>query len=112
LCLFCLLYDRYFPGPYDAFVAAQSAAVTSVTRKVEALQKQKKHMEASIAAAEKAARSAGDDKKLQQAASRKKKLADRHGAEKTESGHRFKVSKGVGVPLTFNPNSQTLNPKP
>jgi len=84
---------RYFPGPYDAFVEAQSAAVTSVTRKLEALQKQKKHIEASIAAAEKAARSAGDDKKLQQAASRKKKLAERHGAEKSESGHRFKLSR-------------------
>jgi ATPase subunit of ABC transporter with duplicated ATPase domains len=47
---------RYFPGPYDAYVEAKAAAALAGSRQAAALDKQRKHMEASIAAAEKQAR--------------------------------------------------------
>lgn len=47
---------RYFAGPYDEYVEAKAAAALSSSRQAAALDKQKKHMEASIQAAEKQAR--------------------------------------------------------
>eukprot|EP00775_Hariotina_reticulata_P010042 gene10042-10198_t len=86
---------RYFAGPYDAYVAAKAAAGLSSVRQAAALDKQRRHMEASIQAAEKQARQAGDDKKLLQAASRKKKLEDRLGLDKNAKGHKFKLNRDM-----------------
>lgn len=47
---------RYFPGPYDAYMEAKAAAALTAGRQAAALDKQKAHMQASIAAAEKQAR--------------------------------------------------------
>lgn len=51
-----LVICRYFAGPYDAYVEAKALAAVSNTRQAAALDKQRKHMEASIQAAERQAR--------------------------------------------------------
>lgn len=47
---------RYFPGPYDAYIEAKTTAALTAGRQLAALDKQKAHIQASIAAAEKQAR--------------------------------------------------------
>ncbi|WIA34151.1 hypothetical protein OEZ86_012513 [Tetradesmus obliquus] len=86
---------RYFPGPYDEYVEAKALAALASSRQAAALDKQRKHIEASISSAEKQARQAGDDKKLQQAASRKKKLEERHGMDRNAAGHKFKLNRDL-----------------
>lgn len=61
----------------------------------DAQDKQKKHIEKSIAGNIKAARDKGDDKKLKQAASRKKKLEERMGIEVGLKGGRFKLNRDL-----------------
>jgi hypothetical protein len=55
LCL-CLLLPRYFPGPYDDYAEAKALASLASSRQAAALDKQRKHIEASISSAEKQAR--------------------------------------------------------
>jgi ATP-binding cassette subfamily F protein 3 len=62
----------------------------------DAQDKQKKHMEKTIAGNIKAARDKGDDKKLKQAASRKKKLDERMGMQVGLKGGRFKLNRDLG----------------
>ncbi len=50
---------RYFPGPYDAYMEAKATAALTAGRQIAALDKQKAHIQASIAAAEKQARQVG-----------------------------------------------------
>jgi ATP-binding cassette subfamily F protein 3 len=66
-----------------------------LTKMKEAQDKQKKHIEKSIAGNLKAAKDRGDDKKLKQAASRKKKLDDRMGMQVNSKGGRFKLSRDL-----------------
>lgn len=98
-----LLALRYFPGPYDAFITARDEAQACKLRQIDAQDRQRKHMETSIAAAERAAKVSGDDKRLGLAASRKKKLEDRMGMEKTADGKKFKVSYWAGYHETKRP---------
>jgi ATPase subunit of ABC transporter with duplicated ATPase domains len=86
----------YFPGPYDAFVAARRDAVRDAARSSAALEKQRKHAQASIAAGEKAAREKGDQKKLGMVASRRKKLDERFGLERGQKGGKFKLNRDYG----------------
>lgn len=65
------------------------------SRMKDAVEKQKKHMQASIDANLRAAKRTGDDKKLKQAASRKKKLEDRTGLEVSAKGGRFKLNRDL-----------------
>ncbi|KAL5382937.1 hypothetical protein DPSP01_006207 [Paraphaeosphaeria sporulosa] len=65
------------------------------TKMKDAQDKQKKHMEKSVANNIKAARDKGDDKKLKQAASRKKKLDERTGIEVGIKGGRFKLNRDL-----------------
>ncbi len=67
-----------------------------LTKMKEAQDKQKKHIEKSIAGNLKAAKDKGDDKKLKQVASRKKKLDERWGIEISAKGTRFKLSRDMG----------------
>jgi ATPase subunit of ABC transporter with duplicated ATPase domains len=53
---------RYFPGPYDDYQEAKATAALTASRQIAALDKQKAHMQASIAAAEKQARQVGESK--------------------------------------------------
>lgn len=55
----CSVLFRYFPGPYDSYMEAKAAAALTAGRQAAALDKQKAHMQASIAAAEKQARQVG-----------------------------------------------------
>jgi ATPase subunit of ABC transporter with duplicated ATPase domains len=86
----------YFPGTYAAFVAARADAVRDAARSAAALERQRKHAEASIAAGERAARRGGDDKRLGMVASRRKKLDERFGLERGLRGGRFKVNRDYG----------------
>jgi ATP-binding cassette subfamily F protein 3 len=66
------------------------------TKMKDAQDKQKKHIEKTVANNIKAARDKGDDKKLKQAASRKKKLDERMGIEVGLKGGRFKLNRDLG----------------
>lgn len=66
-----------------------------LTKMKEAQDKQRKHIEKSIASNIKAAKDKGDDKKLKQAASRKKKLDDRMGMQVNAKGGRFKLNRDL-----------------
>ncbi|KAF2825101.1 ABC transporter ATP-binding protein uup-1 [Ophiobolus disseminans] len=67
-----------------------------MTKMKDAQDKQKKHIEKTIAGNIKAARDKGDDKKLKQAASRKKKLDERMGIQVGLKGGRFKLNRDLG----------------
>lgn len=67
-----------------------------MTKMKDAQDKQKKHIEKSIAGNIKAAKDKGDDKKLKQAASRKKKLDERMGLQVGLKGGRFKLNRDLG----------------
>ncbi|KAG2490916.1 hypothetical protein HYH03_010829 [Edaphochlamys debaryana] len=92
---------EYFPGTYDAYVQARAEAAIHKERQVAGTERQRAHLEGTIARAEKAAREAGDDKRLNQAASRKKKI-DRLGMDKVD-GKKFKVSYWAGYHDTLRP---------
>ncbi|EMD88680.1 hypothetical protein COCC4DRAFT_50322 [Bipolaris maydis ATCC 48331] len=66
-----------------------------LTKMKEAQDKQKKHMEKTIAGNIRAAKDKGDDKKLKQAASRRKKLDDRMGMQVSAKGGRFKLNRDL-----------------
>lgn len=67
-----------------------------LTKMKDAQEKQKKHIEKTIAGNIKAAKEKGDDKKLKQAASRKKKLDERMGVQVGLKGGRFKLNRDLG----------------
>ncbi|KAL7754013.1 hypothetical protein RI367_000946 [Sorochytrium milnesiophthora] len=79
-------------------------------RQLDAMERKKKHIEASIAKATQQAKSGGDDKKLGMVASRKKKL-ERLGMEKTEDGKRFKQSYRAGHHLDSRPQIVVERPE-
>jgi ATP-binding cassette subfamily F protein 3 len=66
-----------------------------MTKMKDAQDKQKKHMEKTIAGNIKAAKDKGDDKKLKQAASRQKKLDERMGMQVGLKGGRFKLNRDL-----------------
>ena len=139
-----LLRDKgltYFTGTYDAYVTARAEAHAAALTQLDAQARQRKHMEESIAAAERTARSTGwffcvlcaccacsapshsqnkhskkntkgDDKRLGMVASRKKKLENRMGAQRTATGGRFKVSYWAGYHETMRPQIVLDRPEP
>lgn len=100
----------YFPGNYDAYVAARDEKQASKIKQVEKLDKQRKKVEGVIAEATRTAKKTGDDKKLGLAASRRKKL-ERLGAEKLEDGKRFKLSYHMPPGLHKRPAVQLDSPE-
>ncbi|KAF1969301.1 ABC transporter ATP-binding protein uup-1 [Bimuria novae-zelandiae CBS 107.79] len=85
-----------FRGNLSLYERERYKKARYLTKMKEAQEKQKKHMEKTVANNIKAARDKGDDKKLKQAASRKKKLNERMGIEVGLKGGRFKINRDLG----------------
>ncbi|KAF2870355.1 ABC transporter ATP-binding protein uup-1 [Massariosphaeria phaeospora] len=84
-----------FRGHLSLYERERHNRARYLSKMKEAQEKQKKHMEKSVANNFKAARDRGDDKKLKQAASRKKKLDERMGLEVGLKGGRFKLNRDL-----------------
>lgn len=84
-----------FRGNLSLYERERYKKARYLTKMKEAQDKQKKHIEQTVAGNIKAAREKGDDKKLKQAASRKKKLEDRWGLEVGQRGGRFKLNRDL-----------------
>lgn len=85
-----------FKGNLSLYERERHKKARYLTKMKDAQEKQKKHMEKTVANNIKAAREKGDDKKLKQAASRKKKLDERMGMEVGLKGGRFKLNRDLG----------------
>ncbi|KAL1610531.1 hypothetical protein SLS60_002200 [Paraconiothyrium brasiliense] len=85
-----------FRGHLSLYERERYKKARYLTKMKDAQEKQKKHMEKTVAKNVKAAREKGDDKKLKQAASRKKKLDERMGIEVGLKGGRFKLNRDLG----------------
>ncbi|KFA50725.1 hypothetical protein S40293_07842 [Stachybotrys chartarum IBT 40293] len=91
----------YFHGDLPTFEASQSERKLWLTKMKDAQDKQKAHIEKSIAANLKAGKANDDQNKLRQAKSRQKKLDDRWGLQVSARGGRFKLNRDlVGHHLT------------
>lgn len=91
----------YFHGDLPTYEASQSERKLWLTKMKEAQDKQKSHIEKSIAANMKAGKANDDQNKLRQAKSRQKKLDDRWGLQVSAKGGRFKLNRDlVGFHLT------------
>ncbi|KAJ4299210.1 hypothetical protein N0V90_004454 [Kalmusia sp. IMI 367209] len=84
-----------FRGNLSLYERERYKKARYLTKMKDAQDKQKKHMEKTVANNIKAARDKGDDKKLKQAASRKKKLDERMGIEVGLKGGRFKLNRDL-----------------
>jgi ATPase subunit of ABC transporter with duplicated ATPase domains len=84
-----------FRGNLSLYEREKWKKIKYLTKMKEAKDKQKKHIEKSIASNIKAAKDKGDDKKLKQAASRQKKLDERWGMEVGLKGGRFKLNRDL-----------------
>lgn len=85
-----------FRGNLSLYEREKHKKIQHLTKMKDAKDKQKKHIEKSIAGNIKAAKDKGDDKKLKQAASRQKKLDERWGMEVGLKGGRFKLNRDLG----------------
>ncbi|KAI5463410.1 P-loop containing nucleoside triphosphate hydrolase protein [Mariannaea sp. PMI_226] len=91
----------YFHGDLPTYEKSQSERKLWLTKMKEAQDKQKAHIEKSIAANMKAGKANDDQNKLRQAKSRQKKLDDRWGMQVNHRGGRFKLNRElVGFFLT------------
>ncbi|KAF3037058.1 hypothetical protein E8E12_001508 [Didymella heteroderae] len=84
-----------FRGNLSLYEREKHKKILHLTKMKDAKDKQKKHIEKSIAGNIKAAKDKGDDKKLKQAASRQKKLDERWGVEVGLKGGRFKLNRDL-----------------
>ncbi|KAM6533611.1 hypothetical protein FALCPG4_006581 [Fusarium falciforme] len=91
----------YFHGDLPTYEASQSERKQWLAKMKDAQDKQKAHIEKSIAANIKAGKANDDTNKLRQAKSRQKKLDDRWGLQVSARGGRFKLNRDlVGFHLT------------
>ncbi|KAM0298500.1 hypothetical protein ACHAPM_008570 [Fusarium culmorum] len=91
----------YFHGDLPTYEESQSERKQWLTTMKEAQDKQKAHIEKSIAANMKAGKANDDTNKLRQAKSRQKKLDNRWGLQVSAKGGRFKLNRDlVGYHLT------------
>ncbi|ENH68972.1 Putative ABC transporter ATP-binding protein YheS [Fusarium oxysporum f. sp. cubense race 1] len=91
----------YFHGDFPTYEASQSERKQWLTTMKEAQDKQKAHIEKSIAANMKAGKANDDTNKLRQAKSRQKKLDNRWGLQVSARGGRFKLNRDLaGFHLT------------
>ncbi|KAF2438077.1 ABC transporter ATP-binding protein uup-1 [Karstenula rhodostoma CBS 690.94] len=84
-----------FRGNLSMYERERYKKARYLTKMKDAQDKQKKHMEKTVANNIKAARDKGDDKKLKQAASRKKKLDERMGIEVGPKRGHFKLNRDL-----------------
>lgn len=90
----------YFHGDLPTFEASQSERKQWLTKMKEAQDKQKAHIEKTIAQNMKAGRQNDDQNKIRQAKSRQKKLDDRMGMQVNAKGGRFKLNDQAGFFFT------------
>jgi ATPase subunit of ABC transporter with duplicated ATPase domains len=83
-------FYTYLTGTYTDYEKARSDKNLSNTRSQDLINKERKHIEETIRKLQITASRDSSGKGSGMVASRKKKLA-RHGAEKDENGHKFKV---------------------
>jgi ATPase subunit of ABC transporter with duplicated ATPase domains len=91
-----------FRGNLSLYEREKWKKIQYLTKMKDAKDKQKKHIEKTIASNIKAAKDKGDDKKLKQAASRQKKLDERWGVEVGLKGGRFKLNRDLAGYHTTN----------
>ena len=91
----------YFRGDLNTYDASIREKKLYLGRMRDAQEKQKAHMQQTIAQNIKQGKAAGDENKLRQAKSRQKKLDNRMGMEKSATGGRFKLNRDLeGYHLT------------
>jgi ATPase subunit of ABC transporter with duplicated ATPase domains len=91
----------YFHGDLPTYESAQAERKLHLTKMKDAQNKQKAHIQETIAKSIKAGKKNDDDNKLRQAKSRQKKLDDRWGLQVSARGGRFKLNRDlVGYHLT------------
>lgn len=86
-----------FPGNLTAYELVRKENKQRLTKMKEAQDKQRVHMEETIAGNIRAAKATGDDKKLKQAASRQKKLDERMGYQVGIRGGKFKLNRDFPI---------------
>ncbi|OAA81153.1 ABC transporter-like protein [Akanthomyces lecanii RCEF 1005] len=86
----------YFHGDLPTFEASQAERKEHLIKLKEAQDKQKAHIEKTIAQNMKAGRQNDDQNKIRQAKSRQKKLDDRWGMQTNARGHRFRLNDQAG----------------
>ncbi|KAE9362680.1 P-loop containing nucleoside triphosphate hydrolase protein [Stipitochalara longipes BDJ] len=85
----------YFRGDLNTYDASIRDKKLYLGRMRDAQEKQKAHMQQTIAQNIKQGKAAGDENKLRQAKSRQKKLDNRMGMEKSATGGRFKLNRDL-----------------
>ncbi|KUJ14595.1 ABC transporter-like protein [Mollisia scopiformis] len=91
----------YFRGDLPSYDASIRDKKLYLGRMKDAQEKQKAHIQQTIAQNIKQGKATGDDNKLRQAKSRQKKIDDRMGMEKSATGGRFKLNRDLaGYHLT------------
>jgi ATPase subunit of ABC transporter with duplicated ATPase domains len=91
----------YFRGDLNTYDASIRDKKLYLGRMRDAQEKQKAHIQQTIAQNIKQGKAAGDENKLRQAKSRQKKLDNRMGMEKSATGGRFKLNRDLaGYHLT------------
>ncbi|KAN0105834.1 P-loop containing nucleoside triphosphate hydrolase protein [Hyaloscypha variabilis] len=85
----------YFRGDLTTYDSSIRDKKLYLGRMREAQEKQKAHMQQTIAQNIKQGKAAGDENKLRQAKSRQKKLDNRMGMEKSATGGRFKLNRDL-----------------
>ncbi|XWW95443.1 hypothetical protein V2A60_003402 [Cordyceps javanica] len=86
----------YFHGDLPTFEVSQAERKEHLLKVKEAQDKQKAHIEKTIAQNMKAGRQNDDQNKIRQAKSRQKKLDDRWGMQVNARGHRFRLNDQAG----------------
>lgn len=85
----------YFHGDLPTYESSQAEKQLHLSKMKEAKDKQKEHMEKTIARNMKEGRAKNDQNKMRQAKSRQKKLNDRWGLEVNSHGGRFKLNRDL-----------------
>ncbi|KAB5571915.1 ABC transporter [Coniochaeta sp. 2T2.1] len=85
----------YFHGDLPTYESSLSERKLYLTKMKEAQEKQKQHMQETIARNIKAGKKNDDDNKLRQAKSRQKRLDDRMGMQVNANGRRFKLNRDM-----------------
>ncbi|KAB5572558.1 ABC transporter [Coniochaeta sp. 2T2.1] len=85
----------YFHGDLPTYESSLSERKLYLTKMREAQEKQKQHMQETIARNIKAGKKNDDDNKLRQAKSRQKRLDDRMGMQVNANGRRFKLNRDM-----------------
>jgi ATPase subunit of ABC transporter with duplicated ATPase domains len=86
----------YFRGDLNTYDSSMRDKKLYLGRMKDAQEKQRSHMQQTIAQNIKQGKEKGDENKLRQAKSRQKKLDNRMGMEKSATGGRFKLNRDLG----------------